>query len=148
MSRIKTIQIGRVYNLGNYEHVRYEITAEVEPGEDPSQVMTGLEKVIEGLRPVKGVASVSELNRTRIEVEKMRTMTDAEWERSYGGYTGTRAEIIERYHVGYCKEVTARAEALTRAKGARKMLSDLNGAAIWKDAKLDWEDGGWDDRED
>jgi hypothetical protein len=148
MSNIKTIQIGRVYNLGNYEHVRYEITAEVEPGEDPSQVMIGLEKVIEGLRPVKGVKSAQELNRSRMEVEKMRTMSDAEWERSYGHYTGTRPEIIERYHVSYCKEVAARAEAITRANGARKMLSNLNGAAIWKDAKLDWEDGGWDDREE
>lgn len=148
MSKIKTIQIGRVYNLGNYEHVRYDITAEVEPEEDPSQVMTGLEKVIEGLRPVKGVASCSELNRNRTEVEKMRTMSDAEFKQSFGGHTGTRAEIIELYHVGYCKKVTDRAEALTRAKGARKMLSDLNGAAIWKDAKLEWEDGGWDDRDD
>jgi hypothetical protein len=50
--------------------------------------------------------------------------------------------------VSYCKEVAARAEAITRANGARKRLSDLNGAAIWKDAKLEWENGGWDDREE
>lgn len=148
MSKIKTIQIGRVYNLGNYEHVRYEITAEVEDGEDPSQVMTGLEKVIEGLRPVKDVDSASELNRRRLEIEKMRAVDPAKWETTFGWKGKNQEEVIEREHLEYCKKVTARAEALTRANGARKMLSDLNGAAIWKDAKLDWEDGGWDDRDD
>ena len=35
--RISRIGIGRLHNLGNYEHVRYEVTVELPPGTSPAR---------------------------------------------------------------------------------------------------------------
>jgi hypothetical protein len=39
---ITKITIGRLYNLGSYEHVRYELTAEVPQGESPATAIIGM----------------------------------------------------------------------------------------------------------
>ena len=41
---ITKITIGRLYNLGNYEHVRHDLTVEVKDGESAATAITGMEK--------------------------------------------------------------------------------------------------------
>lgn len=76
----------------------------------------------------------------------MQTMPVVEWGRHYGGYSGTRTEIIERHRQSLEEATAKREKALHRAQTARKCFDDLGGAAQWKDAKLDWEDYHDDDQ--
>lgn len=50
--RVKSLSVGRVFNLGHYETVRYGVEIEVSPEADPSQVLKELEELMEQLRPV------------------------------------------------------------------------------------------------
>jgi len=145
--KITKITIGRLYNLGNYEHVRYELTAEVKDGESATTAITGMEKILVGLAPLKNacIKSAGELKRMANEVEEMKTMPVVDWERRYGHRKGTASEEIDRYQKSLEDETIKRNVALDRARQARKLFDDLGGAAQWKDAKLDWDDYDNDD---
>ena len=143
--KVSKITIGRLYNLGNYEHVRYELTVEVPEGESAAVAVKGMERILEAMSPHMAVQSESELKRKAAEVERMKTMPAVEWERNYGGHKGTPTEIIERYQTGLDEETLKRQTALARAAKARQLFDDLGGAAEWKDAKLAWEDNDHDD---
>ena len=45
-SRVSKITVGRLHNLGNYEHVRYEVTVELPPGTAPASVVRDLEDTL------------------------------------------------------------------------------------------------------
>lgn len=49
--RVTEIAITRLFNLGNYEHVRYEIRVNVPDTADPYTVLENVETVINGLNP-------------------------------------------------------------------------------------------------
>jgi hypothetical protein len=51
--KITQIKYGRVVSVGNYETVRYELTAEVQPGQDVEEVMERLRDM--GLREEKKI---------------------------------------------------------------------------------------------
>ena len=61
---VSKITIGRLYNLGNYEHIRYEVSVDLENEDDATKAMVGLEKVIAGLAPIRGVKCKEELTQT------------------------------------------------------------------------------------
>lgn len=145
---ITKITVGRLYNLGSYEHVRYELTVEVPQGESAATAITAIERILTGLAPLKNacIKSESEIERAKHEVEEMRVMPVVDWQRRYGHCTGTAAEVIERYESSLQEEIEKRDKAVARAKRARELFDDLGGAAKWKDAKLDWQD--YDDFED
>lgn len=139
---ITKITIGRLYNLGSYEHIRYELTAEVKDGESAATAITGMEKILAGLAPLKNacIKSAGELQRLANEVEEMKTMPVVDWERRYGHCKGSAAEVIARYQKSLEEETLKSQAAIDRARKARKLFDDLGGAAQWKDAKLDWDD--------
>jgi hypothetical protein len=140
-SRVTRINIGRVYNLGNYEHVRFDLTVEVPDGESAEKAMLGLEKIITALKPEKTIKSKLELEQEAGRIAAMALMSDAEFTRAHGGYGAQpRAAQIE-YARKRLEEEKARSEAsIKRSKKARALLDDLGGASEWKDAKLSWED--------
>jgi hypothetical protein len=139
---VTKITIGRLYNLGNYEHVRYDLTVEVKDGESAATAILGMEKILAGLAPLKNacIKSAGELQRLANEVEEMKTMPVVDWERRYGHCKGSAAEVIDRYQKSLEEEAIKSQAAIDRARKARKLLDDLGGAAQWKDAKLDWDD--------
>ena len=145
--KISKITVGRLYNLGNYEHVRYEITAEIKEGESAATTIKGVEAVLAGLSPVEkaGIVSKSDIERRTREIEEMRTMPAADWERRYGHCVGKVAEVIGRYEESLEEDVAKRDAVLKRAREARELFDDLGGAAEWKDAKLSWHDDDEDD---
>ncbi len=51
--RIKTISVARLHSLGNYEHVKVEITAEVPEGASAKATLFELAAVVERLKPVR-----------------------------------------------------------------------------------------------
>ena len=54
--RISRITLGRLHNLGNYEHVRYEVTVELPPGTSPASVARELEDTLNALEPKQPVS--------------------------------------------------------------------------------------------
>ena len=140
--KITKITIGRLYNLGNYEHVRYDLTVEINAEESAESAMLGMEKIINGLAPLKNACVSTELELTRKaeEIDEMRTMPAVDWERRYGHCKGTPSEVIARYEESLKENVERRNQAVQRAKDARRYFDDLGGTAQWKDAKLDWSD--------
>lgn len=144
---VTKITVGRLYNLGSYEHVRYEITVEVKETESAALAITGIERILSGLAPIskQGVKTQGELQRLTEEVERMKTMPVVDWERQYGHCKGSAAEVIERYQKSLEEEALKTHACLNRAAIARRLFDDLGGAAVWKDAKLDWEDDYDDD---
>jgi hypothetical protein len=139
---ITKITIGRLYNLGNYEHVRYELTAEIPEGKSATIAVLGMEKILAGMKPVRTlcVDSEHEIKRMHAEVLKMEGLDADHWQRDYGHCVGTREEVIERYKTSYNKAVEKREAALALASRARALFDDLGGASEWKDAKVDWDD--------
>jgi hypothetical protein len=140
--RIARITVGRLYNLGNYEHVRYELTVEVPEGASAASAIRGVEKILAGLKPLKMqcIDTEIELTRKEREIEEMRKMPVAEWERRYGHCKGTPSEVIARYEEQFNESKQKREHALLVAQTARHLFDDLGGAEQWKDATLDWQD--------
>ena len=138
-SRISKITVGRLFNLGNYEHVRYELTVDVPEGQSATQAITAVEAILEGMKPVSrcGVPSESEIAHAEKSLQAMRSMN---FQRNYGHCEGTPAEIIVRHEQSLEEAKAKRASALATAKQARALFDDLGGASQWKDAKLDWDD--------
>jgi hypothetical protein len=140
--KITKITIGRLFNLGNYEHVRYELTVEVGELESAAAAVRGMEAILSGLKPLRNdcLTSASDLQRKAEEIERMKTMPAVEWERNYGHCKGTPTEVIERYQKALEEAAVKTHSAVERARTARQLFDDLGGAAQWKDAKLDWSD--------
>lgn len=117
---LSRITIGRLYNLGNYEHVRYELTFEVTPGEDPSAIMKVAEKVIRDLQPVKDTGEAH-----RQSVLKRPASDLAPW---------------ELQQVEALKDESSRyRHALSRRRDAIEKLKSLGGIQAFKDAKDQWD---------
>lgn len=149
--KVTKITIGRLYNLGSYEHVRYELTAEVPEGESPATALLGMEKLLAALSPKTHTHSRGELDREKHQVEAMRKLLaekgPEEFRHRHSFFVGTPEEYIARCEESHAKSVAERDEWESRSEKARKMLDDLGGAANWKDAKLDWETDDYFDAE-
>jgi hypothetical protein len=143
--KVTTITVARLFNLGSYEHVRYEISVEVKEGESATDALVGLEKIIEALKPESQccVKTNDELERDRNRLDQLRELLNKEgreeFRRRHGHFVGTEEEYIERCEAMHSSEELKRVRYEKRAARARQLLDDLGGAAVWKDAKLDWE---------
>ena len=141
---ITKITIGRLYNLGSYEHVRYELTAEVPQGESPATAIIGMQKILTALSPKTSTRTRAELGRELNHLLEMRnrlTLSEDEFRRHYGHFEGTPQEYYDRCEKCHAENVKRRDAWESRSAHARKLLEDLGGAANFKDAKLDWGDG-------
>lgn len=49
--RVSRVTIGRLYSLGNYEHVRYEVSVDLPPGASPASVIGDLDTLMAGMSP-------------------------------------------------------------------------------------------------
>lgn len=141
---VTKITIGRLFNLGSYEHVRYEISVDVKPKESAAKVITSLERILEALAPNKSKVDQSEIDRSERRINEMLSernkLGDDEFKRRHGFFEGTPLEYIARCAKSLEEEKEKRESYKERHAKARKLLDDLGGEATWKDAKLDWED--------
>lgn len=53
VAKVKTITIAALYNTGNYEHVRYELTVEVPNGVNAKDALLDTTAILAALRPIK-----------------------------------------------------------------------------------------------
>jgi hypothetical protein len=97
--KITKITIGRLYNLGSYEHVRYEISVEVPEGESSATALIGLEKVVTALSPKTHTHSRDELRREAIRLEimgKELALTEDEFRRKNGFFEGSPLDYLKQ----------------------------------------------------
>lgn len=143
MNKITKITVGRLYNLGNYEHIRYELTVDIHDGDDASHAIVGVERILAGLAPDRSIKDAAQISRDEERIQRMRTMSAVDWEREYRHHEGTPSEVIARYEESLDADKKRRAAALDRQRRARELFNDLGGAVNFADAKLSWDDDNY-----
>ncbi len=126
---ISKITVARLYNTGNYEHVRYEMCVDVAEGESASAAFAGITSILSRLKPDRSRPESDEIERDALQVVRMRTCTDEEWDRDHKYSVGSRDEIIARYEVALAEKKKKRAESIAAEKTALKDLDDVAGSA-------------------
>ncbi len=140
-TRITRIVAKRLYNIGSYEHVSYELEEHIPEGESAAEAMIGLERILAAISPKTSTHEQAELIRARRYVEKMKEQLAKEGAESFRRHLeGTPEEYIARCEASCDQNEAARAAWEQQHAKARQMLDDLGGAAKWTDSKLYWED--------
>ena len=121
--RVSRISIGRVFNLGNYEHVRYEVELQIPEGVDAAGPFQDLADLIEDLNPRSGVSegSIAEAQR----IINMPPENIPQWER----------ENISVYKA----RLAEHAKAQRRRVYALQVIDQLGGNIRYADAKDNWD---------
>lgn len=127
-SRVTSIHVGRVFNLGNYENQRVEITVAVGTDDDPARVLRTLEGVLGNLYASHGLMghSVREAQAVLAKPEEELTAGEREYLPKYRD----RMRRVE--------------EARGRRKAAREALAALDHTSEHIDHKLKWDDDDYD----
>ncbi|HEY4415919.1 MAG TPA: hypothetical protein VGO57_09525 [Verrucomicrobiae bacterium] len=140
---VSKITIGRLFNLGNYEHIRYEITAEIPAGESPATALIGLENILAGLNPKRpnGVLPVHLVEMLRHKLNDTLSATDESLAKEYGCSVENAREFVKEKLQQQIDEAEAAVEKWEFVqRKSRKLLEDLGGAANFTDAKKLWDD--------
>ena len=138
--RISRITVARLYNLGNYEHIRYELTIEVPEGESARQALTCAETIIEGLEPDKLEFDESNIKNWEENLAKMKGCTDEQLRDDFEWYgTQTREEFIATHESLLAKRKAELEEQRSRYVRCRNMLDDMGGVTQLKDCKVTWD---------
>lgn len=150
--RVSKITIGRLFNLGSYEHIRYEVTVDIGENESAEEALIGVERIFAAINPKnKPYKSRDDIKRDRKRYAEMIALSDEEHARRHGppnpegehvgfGYVGTREEFQARI-LQDIEESEANLNSWEATQViARGMLDCLGATAEWKDAKLDWEE--------
>jgi hypothetical protein len=134
---VSKITIARLYNLGDYEHVRYELTIEVPAGESPATALIGAENILAGLNPKKPaqVPGHDAIQRHIQRIAEIEKMTDDQIAKSYNK---DRVVVLHEARQALVLAENRLAAWESHQAHARKLLEDLGGAANWVDAKRDW----------
>jgi hypothetical protein len=128
-TRITGVTIERLYNLGNYENIKYGVRVEIRDGDDPRRVVAHLERIFDNLRAKSGVSSY-ELERAKESLAKPESELNS---------------LDRENRETYQNRIRRHEQAQARRKWAREALSILEFTDERKDHKQDWDD---DDRYD
>jgi len=142
--RTTKITIGRLYNLGNYEHIRYEISVEIGEGQSAATAITGLENILTALNPTMppGVLSDRQIEDAKERIKKVEAKPDNEVAERHGKCKAlVIAEAQKKLDAAIVK--TTKWNATQRL--ARRMLDDLGGAEKFVDAKQNWDNDYYND---
>lgn len=120
-TRVTSISVGATFNCGNYENVRYDVSAEVGPGESATAAFQELRFIIAALKPVRKPDCAS-------SYEAAAKLPDSEKSNYQKEHFQEWSDTMAAYHSRHAK----RAEAI-------KMLDALGGNRNYRDAKQDWE---------
>jgi hypothetical protein len=120
--RVTSISLGRVYNLGNYENLRFDVSVQIPEGQSAAETMVMLLGILQKLRPIK----------QSYEVEHaMEMLNTPETE-----LTDNQKDDLAAYRA----LVSAHNKRLQERKEAIRKLDHLGGSATKKDAKESWEE--------
>lgn len=121
-ARVTSVSISRLYNLGNYQNVKYDLTAEVPKGAGAKRTLLELMYILQMLKPTRKPHCWDEATKAEkklpSELSEREKMHLQEWQEECGAY---RRHCMER-------------------EEAVSALDTLGGVSFPKDAKLTWED--------
>lgn len=120
-TRVSTISIGATFNCGNYENVRYDVSAQVGEGESALAAFQELRYIVALLKPVRRPDCEDSFERVSKKTESERSAYEAEHFQEW-------ADKMAAFH----SRNSRRAEAI-------KMLDTLGGNRQYRDAKQSWE---------
>lgn len=123
-TKISRITIGRLHNLGNYEHVRYEISVDIGSDDDAGIVLKNLETVLNDMQINPGVDSWALRNAKEILKKPEAELTDHE-RSNLDAYRGKVAKVED---------------AVRRMSLARERLTSFSGTSVFTDAKENWDE--------
>jgi hypothetical protein len=123
-SRVESVYVERLFNLGNYENIKYGVRVVIVQNDNPGRVLTSLENILNDLRADHGVSDWF-LERAR------RTLAKPEAE-----LTNSERESLDEYRAALLKVL----EASERRQKAREALATLNYTKEHKDHKENWDD--------
>lgn len=142
-TRVTRVTVARLHNIGNYEHVRFEVSAEIAPGDSAAETIVGLERLLEAMDPRdKPTASEIDIRNRKAQWEDLMAMSEEDFRRRHplGSFEGTRLEYLNRVKAGILESEEKLALWNAKQAKARQLFDNLAGAAVWTDHKLDWED--------
>lgn len=134
---VSKITIGRLFNLGNYEHIRYEIAVDVK-ADEAATALAGLERILEALNPKKPIwyLTPAAAASAKKRIQDLREMTDEEVRKRHGQ---SKYSLLVKWHKQWSEQASKTHRWDIREKHARQMLDDLGGAAKYVDAKENWD---------
>jgi hypothetical protein len=121
-AKVKTLSVARLYNLGNYEHVRYEVTVEIPDGVTTKQTLADIVGCLKIMQPTKKPFMLDE--HRAILMKPVETLSETEklnieeWRQEVADWDHTQA---------------MRFAALDK-------FEKLGGVSKKTDAKRDWQD--------
>lgn len=131
-TRISKLTIGRLYNLGNYEHVRYELTVEIPPA---SSVTTALRNTMTILRAANPKPPVTDYD---IQHAKAQLSDPQSWHKDIKD-PKERKPVLSKM-VKDARQVLAKFKRWqNRRQQAEQLLDNLGAVRQFKDAKLTWD---------
>lgn len=121
VARVSHIGLSRLFNLGNYENIKFDVSVEVPEGQSAALAMSTLLKIMQKLRPVK----------LSWEVQRAQKLLNT---------PETELEEVDRETLEQAKALVEEHNAKVRErKEALRKLDTLGGSIVGKDAKDSWE---------
>lgn len=135
-TQIRRITIGRLYNLGNYEHVRYELSVEIGEGKSAALALRNTLRLLKAVNPKPPVA-LYDYERAKLQIEK-----PGDWHKNVVDKI-EQAKFRKEMVVEAKKNVKKFETWLKRRHAAEAVLDDIGGTKAFKDAKLSWDDNDY-----
>ena len=120
--RISRFAISRLYNMGNYENCKFELTVDLRTGEDATESFRNAFWILKMLAPLRVPSCKDEYERAI----KATDEEQSEWQKNH---------IKE-----WAEEMAAFSEKKRLRTVALKAFSELGGVSKHTDAKNEWDD--------
>jgi hypothetical protein len=131
--RITSFSVGRVYNLGNYENIRLDLSVEVPEGESVRAALTSVMGILKAASPKPPVQAYS------VEHARKQLEDPQAWHKNIVIVKERKAAI--RCMVKDAKATVSKWEAWKASrKLALEALDAIGATSIRKDHKNDWND--------
>lgn len=128
-ARVARVGIGRLYNLGNYEHIRYDLTIEIPEGVDVKESVSKMRQILRALKPKRSEGY--EVRRAR----ELAAMPPEDRE-DYAIKHGLTLEDFQKAD----SAVQILAQRDERRKAALELFNNLGGESVYTDHKEQWDD--------
>lgn len=150
--KVTSITVGRLFNLGNYENVKYEVSVDLGKGDSAAKAMIGLERIFAAMAPESryAIPSPADLRSKAAYIEEMKKLLRTEGSQNFRHRYGLGPQVnprdyIRRHQEELRKETQKRANYIDRNRKARELLDKLASSHKFTDAKLSWDDTDCED---
>lgn len=132
-SRIVRFEIGRLYNLGNYQNITFRVTVEVPEGNSVRQAVFNTNELLRAASPRSPVSQ----DDYKHALEQLRD--PLAWHQNITNKLERARQI--RIMVKRAKEIKAlREEWEANREAAMKALDNIGATKVFKDAKDTWDE--------